>query len=89
MPSCGVRRPSVRLFVCLYTFWANRFYQFSGWVAIKLAHHGPQTGLLSRCAKGQFESPPNLHMMVPRRARIQVMLKVKVEIKGHVIRALL
>ena len=31
-------------------------------------------------------SPPNLHMMVPRRARIQDVLKVKV--KGHVIRTL-
>jgi len=31
-------------------------------------------------------SPPNLHTMVPRRARIQGVLKVKV--KGHVIRTL-
>jgi len=31
-------------------------------------------------------SPPNLHMMVPRRACIQGVLKVKV--KGHVIRTL-
>ena len=31
-------------------------------------------------------SPPNLHMMVPRRARIQHMHKVKVKVKGHVIR---
>ena len=34
-------------------------------------------------------SPPNLHTMVPRRARIQDVLKVKVKVKGHVIRALL
>jgi len=33
--------------------------------------------------------PPNLHTMVPRRARIQDMLKVKVEFKGHVIGTLL
>jgi len=31
-------------------------------------------------------SPPNLHMMVPRWACIQVVLKVKVKVKGHVIR---
>jgi len=30
-------------------------------------------------------SPPNLHTMVPRRARIQGLLKVKVKVKGHVI----
>jgi len=34
-------------------------------------------------------SPPNLHTMVPRRACIQDVLKVKVEVKGHVILALL
>ena len=34
-------------------------------------------------------SPPNLHRMVPRRACIQGVLKVTVEVKGHVIRALL
>jgi len=34
-------------------------------------------------------SPSNLHMMVPRRACIQSVLKVKVAVKGHVIRALL
>ena len=34
-------------------------------------------------------SPPNLHTMVPRRAGIQDVLKVKVKVKGHVIRALL
>jgi len=34
-------------------------------------------------------SRPNLHTMVPRRACIQDVLKVKVEIKGHVIRTLL
>ena len=28
---------------------------------------------------------PNLHTMVRRRANIQVMLKFKVEVKGHVI----
>ena len=33
-------------------------------------------------------SPPNLHTMVPRWACIQDVLKVKVEVKGHVIRAL-
>jgi len=34
-------------------------------------------------------SPPNLHTMVPRRARIQDVLKVKVKVKGHVMRTLL
>ena len=33
-------------------------------------------------------SPPNLHTMVLRRARIQDVLRVKVEVKGHVIGAL-
>jgi len=33
-------------------------------------------------------SRPNLHRMVSRWARIQVVLKVKVKVKGHVIRAL-
>ena len=33
-------------------------------------------------------SPPNLHTMVPGRARIQDVLKVKVKVKGHVIRKL-
>jgi len=34
-------------------------------------------------------SPPVSHVMVPRRACIQDVLKIKVEVKGHVIRALL
>jgi len=34
-------------------------------------------------------SRPNLHMMLPRRARIQDVLKVKAKVKGHVILALL
>jgi len=33
-------------------------------------------------------SPPNLHTMVPSRACIQGVLKVKVKVKGHVIRTL-
>ena len=33
-------------------------------------------------------SPPNLHTMVPTWACIQDVLKVKVKVKGHVIRAL-
>jgi len=33
-------------------------------------------------------SLPNLHTMVPRRARIQGVLKVKVKVKGHVIQTL-
>ena len=33
-------------------------------------------------------SPPNLHMMDSRSACIQDVLKVKVKVKGHVIRAL-
>jgi len=34
-------------------------------------------------------SPPNLHTIVPIRARIQDVLKVNVKLKGHVIRTLL
>jgi len=34
-------------------------------------------------------SPPNLHTIVPIRARIQGVLKVDVKLKGHVIRTLL
>ena len=34
-------------------------------------------------------SPPNLHTTVPIRARIQNVLKVKVKVKGHVIRTVL
>ena len=37
----------------------------------------------------QSESPPNLHTMVPSPACIQDVLKVKVEVKGHVIGTLL
>ena len=33
-------------------------------------------------------SPPNLHTMVSRSACIKGVLKVKVKVKGHVIRAL-
>ena len=33
-------------------------------------------------------SPPNFHKMVSRSARIQGVLKFKVKVKGHVIRAL-
>jgi len=53
MQSRGVRRPSVcRLSVC--KLCANRFfYQTNGWIATKLAHHGPQTGLHPGCAQGQ------------------------------------
>jgi len=115
MQSRGVRRPSVRPSVC--KLCANRFfYHRNGWIATKLAHHGPQTGLHPGCAQGQGQgqrskvtwyghfcdftkiasshrqmagSRPYLHTMVPRRACIQDVLKVKVEVKGHVIRALL
>jgi len=34
------------------------------------------------------ESPPNLHTMDSRSACMQGVLKVKVKVKGHVIRAL-
>ena len=39
------------------------------------------------CAN-RFFSPPNFHKMDSRSACIQGMLKVKVKVKGHVIRAL-
>ena len=52
MQSGGVRRPSVRLSVNF--FCANRyFYHINGWIATKLAHDGPQTGLHPGCAQGQ------------------------------------
>jgi len=52
MQSCGVRRPSVCLSV--QTFCTNRFFcQKNGWIATKLAHHGPQTGLHPGFAQGQ------------------------------------
>jgi len=62
MQSCGVRRPSVLLSVCLSVckLCANRFFY--------------QTNEMAG-------SRPNLHTMVPRRACIQGVLKVKVEVK--------
>ena len=40
-------------------------------------------------SRGQMaRSPSNLHTMVPRRACIQGVLKVTVEVKGHMIRTL-
>ena len=49
---CLSVRPSVRLSVC--KLCANRyFYHISGWIATKLAHDGPQTGLHPGCAQGQ------------------------------------
>jgi len=115
MQSCGVRRLSVSLSVCLsVNFCANRFfYHINGWIATKLAHNGPQKSPNPGCAQDQGQSQrsrdtdtcdftkiasscmqmagslPNLHMMVPSVARIQDVLKVKVEVKGHVIRPLL
>ena len=46
------------------------------------------TKIASSC-KQLAGSRPNLHTMVRRRARIHDVLKVKVKVKGHVIRALL
>jgi len=52
MQSRGVRRPSVCPSVCKH--FANRFFsQANGWIATKLAHDGPQTGLHPGCAQGQ------------------------------------
>ena len=80
------------------------FYHRNGWIATKLAHDGPHKSphpeCLSVCLSVNFFaqiatsttnmtlSLPNLHTMVPRRACIQDVLKVKVKVKGHVIRAL-
>jgi len=53
---------------------------------------GPSVNFFAQIASSTIEvagSPPNLHMMVPTRACIQGVLKVKVKVKGHVIRALL
>jgi len=48
----SVVRLSVRPSVC--KLCANRyFYHRSGWIATKLAHDGPQTGLHPGCAQGQ------------------------------------
>jgi len=52
-----MRRPSsVRLSVCpsVCKHFCNRFfYQTNGWIATKLAHHGPQTGLHPGYAQGR------------------------------------
>ena len=54
-------------------------------VCLSVCKHFAQTAY----SPGQMaRSPPNLHTMVHRRACIQDVLKVKVDVKGHVIRAL-
>jgi len=44
---------------------------------------------IASCRRQMAGLQPNLHTMVPRCACIQDVLKVKVKVKGHVIRALL
>ena len=55
------------------------------YVRLSVCRHFAQIASSTRQMAG---SRPNLHMMVPRRVCIQDVLKVKVEVKGHVIRAL-
>jgi len=73
MRSRGVRRPSVcrsvrPSIVCLS-------------VCLSVCKHFAQIASYARQISG---SRPKLHTMVPRRAYIQDLLKVKVEVKGHV-----
>ena len=82
--SRGVRRLSVRPSV---NFFANRFFsRANGRIVTKLAHDGLQVASFRGQKAG---SPPNMHTMDSRSACIQGVLKVKVKVKGHVIRALL
>ena len=72
MPWCGVRRPSV----CL---------------SVRLSVHLSVCKLFAQIASATRQMAglqPYLHTMVPRWACIQAVLKVKVDVKGHVIRAL-
>ena len=54
-------------------------------VCLSVCKHFAQ---IASSTRKMAESRPNLHTMVPRRAYIQGVLKVKVGVKGHVIRAL-
>ena len=44
---------------------------------------------IASCRRQMAGLRPNLHTMVPRCACIQVVLKVKVKVKGHVLGAVL
>ena len=44
---------------------------------------------IASCCRQMAGLPPNLHKMVPRCACIQGVLKVKVKVKGHVLKAVL
>jgi len=55
-------------------------------VCLSVCKHFTKIAFSTRQMAG---SRPNLHTMVPRGACIQDVLKVKVEVKGHVIRTLL
>jgi len=55
-------------------------------VRLSVCKHFAQIASSTRQMAG---SPPNLHTMVPSPACIQDVLKVKIEVKGHVIWALL
>ena len=60
-------------------------------LSVRLSVHPSVCKLFAQIASSTRQmtgSRPNLHTMVPRQACIQGVLKVKVEVKGHVIRAL-
>jgi len=54
-------------------------------LSVRLSVNFAQIATSTREVAGSL---PNLHTMVPRRARIQDVLKVKIKVKGHVIRTL-
>ena len=77
MQSCGVRRPSVLTSVCLSAnICANRFfYQTNGWIATKLAHDDPQTGLHPGCAQSQGQRSRDTDtFVISRKSLLQVLL---------------
>ena len=76
MSLCHGAASVVRLSVCLSVCLSVR---------LSVCKHFAQIASSTRQMAG---SRPNLHKMVPRWACIQGVLKVTVEVKGHVIRAL-
>jgi len=64
--------------------WRSR-----SWSKVTWYGHFPDYRKIASSATNMTGSPANLHTMVPTWACIQGVLKVKVVVKGHVIRALL
>ena len=78
MSLCNREASVVRLSVCLSVCLSVRPY-------VCLSVNFAQIATSTTQVAGSL---PNLHTMVPTWARIQGVLKVKVKVKGHVIRAL-